>query len=195
MKIFLEKLRYKCVYLKREAQRLWGMRNYLSCTLWGIDIGKRSFFRGKAYFKKHPGSKIIIGDNFTCFNIINESGLVKRPCTIQTNTESAVLEIGNNVGISGGVIACFKHIKIGNNVKVGGNVSIFDGDFHLDDPRSGTPKDIIIGDNVWIGYESIILKGVSIGNNSVIGAGSVVTKDIPDNTIAAGNPCKIIKTI
>ena len=62
MKIFLEKLRYKCVYLKREAQRLWGMRNYLSCTLWGIDIGKRSFFRGKAYFKKHPGSKIIIGD-------------------------------------------------------------------------------------------------------------------------------------
>jgi len=56
-------------------------------------------------------------------------------------------------------------------------------------------KPITIGDNVWIGGNVVVLPGVSIGNNSVIGAGSVVTKDIPDNVIAVGNPCKVLKKI
>lgn len=56
-------------------------------------------------------------------------------------------------------------------------------------------KPIFIGDNVWVGSGAIICPGVSIGNNSVIGAGSVVTKDIPENCIAVGNPCKVIKNI
>lgn len=70
-----------------------------------------------------------------------------------------------------------------------------DGDFHKEDPRSGMPKEIIIDNNVWIGYSCIILKGVHIGKNSIIGAGSIVTKDIPENSLAAGNPCKVIKSI
>lgn len=55
-------------------------------------------------------------------------------------------------------------------------------------------KPIIIGENVWIGENVRICKGVSIGNNAVIGACSVVTKDVPENAIAAGNPAKIVKT-
>jgi acetyltransferase-like isoleucine patch superfamily enzyme len=65
----------------------------------------------------------------------------------------------------------------------------------LDDPRSGQAKEIIIHDNVWLGAGAIVLKGVEIGENTVIGAASVVTKNIPANVIAAGNPCKVIRSI
>ena len=56
-------------------------------------------------------------------------------------------------------------------------------------------KRVIIGKNVWIGMNSLILKNVTIGDNSIIGAGSVVVKDVPKNTIAAGNPAKVIKDL
>ena len=88
-----------------------------------------------------------------------------------------------------------KGIKIGNNVRCGANTLITDSDWHMDDPRSGPNKDVVIGDNVWLGYGVKVLKGVHIGENSLIGIGSVVTKDIPANVIAAGNPCKVIKSI
>lgn len=56
-------------------------------------------------------------------------------------------------------------------------------------------RPIIVGNNVWIGANVTVVPGVTIGDNCVIGAGSVVTKDIPDNTVAVGNPCKVIKSI
>ncbi|WP_238555186.1 DapH/DapD/GlmU-related protein [Chryseobacterium sp. P1-3] len=56
-------------------------------------------------------------------------------------------------------------------------------------------RPIKVGDNVWLGGNVVVLPGVSIGNNSVIGAGSVVTKDIPDNVVAVGNPCTVVKSI
>lgn len=189
------KIRLKLFQKRRDFQTLCGKRNFLYSFYWGVKLGKNARFRGHCYFKKAIDSTLIIGDDFNCVSIIEESNLVKRPCTIQTNSPGAMIRIGNNVGISGGIIACFKEIIIGDNVKIGGNCSIFDGDFHLDDPRSGIPKSVVIGNNVWIGYSSIILKGVHIGDNSVIGAGSVVTKDIPANCVAAGNPCKVIKQI
>ncbi|MDP3115406.1 MAG: DapH/DapD/GlmU-related protein [Candidatus Cloacimonadaceae bacterium] len=72
---------------------------------------------------------------------------------------------------------------------------ITDGDWHSKDSRVGNPLPIYIEDNVWIGLNVLVMKGVTIGQNSIIGAGSVVTKDIPANVIAAGNPCKVIKEI
>ena len=72
---------------------------------------------------------------------------------------------------------------------------ITDSDWHSDDPRTGIDKPIIIDNNVWLGYGVKVLKGVHIGENTLIGAGSIVTKDIPANVIAAGNPCKIIKQL
>ena len=63
----------------------------------------------------------------------------------------------------------------------------------MDDPRSGELRAVHIGDNVWLGINVTVLKGVTIGENTVIGAGSIVTKDIPANVVAAGNPCKVIK--
>jgi acetyltransferase-like isoleucine patch superfamily enzyme len=107
----------------------------------------------------------------------------------------ASLIIGKSCGFSGVSIGCFDKIIIGNNVRVGANVLITDSDWHLDDPRIGEASPIIIGDNVWLGYGVTVLKGVNIGVNTIIGAHSVVVSNIPDNVIAAGNPCKIIKSI
>lgn len=192
---FISSIRLKLFSYNRELMSIFGKNNELRAWYWGVRIGRNPIFRGHCYFKKAKNSTIVIGDKFTAVSIINESNLVKRPCTIQTNAENAMLEIGNNVGMSGGIIACFKHIRIGDNVKIGGNCTLFDGDFHFEDPRAGQPKEIIIGNNVWLGYEVLVLKGVHIGDNSVIGARSVVTKDIPANCMAAGNPCRVIKML
>lgn len=90
-------------------------------------------------------------------------------------------------------------ITIGDNVLFGPNVSIYTAGhpIHPESRNSGYEYGIpvTIGSNVWIGGSCVILPGVSIGNNVVIGTGSVVTKDIPDNVCAAGNPCRVIREI
>ena len=90
-------------------------------------------------------------------------------------------------------------VIIGDDCFIGPNVSIYTA-CHSTDPverntRKVWSKGVTIGDNVWICGSVTILPGVTIGNNTTIGAGSVVTKDIPDNVIAVGNPCKVIKEI
>lgn len=90
-------------------------------------------------------------------------------------------------------------VKIGDNCQLAPNVSIYTAG-HPVHPESRNSMyeygiEVTIGDNCWIGGNSVICPGVHIGNNVVIGAGSVVTKDIPDWSIAAGNPCKVIRKI
>lgn len=153
-------------------------------------------FSGFPLVSKNRGSIISIG-NYCKFLSIKWSNLIgiNHRCIISTSNKYAELSIGNNCGFSGVSIWCFEKITIGNNVRVGANVIIMDGDAHQDDPRAGKNAPILIEDNVWIGANVIVLKGVTIGSNSVIGAGSVVTKDIPSNVVAAGNPCRIIKPL
>lgn len=90
-------------------------------------------------------------------------------------------------------------VKIGDYCQMAPNVSIYTAGHPVyPDTRNSMyeyGKEIIIGDNVWIGGNTVICPGVHIGNNVVIGAGSVVTKDIPDWSIAAGNPCRVLRTI
>jgi acetyltransferase-like isoleucine patch superfamily enzyme len=103
-----------------------------------------------------------------------------------------VITIGDNSGFSGVSIGAATEIRIGNNVLCGANSVITDFDWHLD-RRNSRPAPVIINDNVWIGLNTTILKGVTIGENSMIGANSLVVKDIPPNVIAGGNPCKVLK--
>jgi len=97
------------------------------------------------------------------------------------------------------IILDVNKVTIGNNVKLAPNVQIYTASHPIEQKLRITKKEsglpIFIGDNVWIGGGAIILPGIKIGKNSVIGAGSVVTKDIPENVIAVGNPCKVIKKI
>ncbi len=90
-------------------------------------------------------------------------------------------------------------VKIGDNCQMAPNVAIYTAG-HPVHPVSRNSAyeygiEVTIGDNVWIGGNTVILPGVHIGSNTVIGAGSVVTKDIPDWVVAAGNPCKVIRQI
>lgn len=90
-------------------------------------------------------------------------------------------------------------ITIGDNVKLGPKVALYAVDHPIDPVVRATdydfPKPITIGSDVWIGGSAVICPGVTIGENTVIGAGSVVTKDIPANVVAAGNPCRVIRPI
>ena len=91
------------------------------------------------------------------------------------------------------------HIYIGDRVMIGPNVTIATASHPVDLELRGRNlqfnKDVHIGDNVWIGSNAIILPGVTIGKNTVIGAGSIVTRDIPENVIALGNPCKVLREV
>jgi len=149
-----------------------------------------------------PG-KISVGDNFCMTN-----GCAINPIssnlngTFYTDSSEAQIIIGNNVGMSSTRMWIHDRLIIGNNVKIGGGVLLIDTDCHPMNyevrrtSNAGTESaPIVIEDDVWVGAQSIILKGVTIGARSIIGAGSVVTKDIPADCIAAGNPCKVIRMI
>lgn len=167
---------------------------------------KHSTFRtnGVPYIMVARGGKMLIGKDFAMNNGIkgNPIGCYER-CTFFVD-KGCTLTIGENVGISQAALIAHANLTIGNNVKIGGGTCIFTSDFHSLDPiiRSGkedlknkksTP--VSIEDNAFVGAKCIILKGVTIGKNSIVGAGSVVTKSIPDNQIWAGNPAKFIRNL
>ena len=108
----------------------------------------------------------------------------------------AELTLGDNVFLNHGVhLSASKKIIIGNNVNIAEDCLIIDNDFHMVGSSEIKMEPITIGNNVWISSRVIILKGVSIGDNAVIGAGSVVTKSVPKNKLVAGNPARVIKSI
>lgn len=182
---------------------------YKACTIIkfrGNDIKYKNFRTNGIPFimRALGGGECTIGNNFSMNNGINGNpiGCYER-CTIIID-KGANLFIGENVGISQTAIVAHDNITIGNNVKIGGGTCIYTSDFHsLDyeirktklDIRNRKTAPIKIGDDVFIGAKCIILKGVTIGNKSIIGAGSVVTKNIPDSEIWAGNPAKFIRKI
>lgn len=167
------------------------------CKVLGICVGKNLVVKGYPDFYRGDASSLTIGDNCVFYSreTSNKMGLNHRciVCTSHDAGLNAKLSIGNNCGFSGCSIWCFKSITIGNNVRVGANTMILDGDAHFNDSRTPPPQDIVIEDNVFIGANCIIRKGVTIGENSVIGMGSMVLHDIPANAVAVGNPAKVIR--
>ncbi len=159
--------------------------------------------RGFCVIFSFPGCSINLGrgtinSSFTS----NMLGLWQR--TIMVARYGGKIEIGDGFGISGSTIYSTCSIKIGNNATIGANCKIIDNDFHPLDPdqrREGRNEEctkrapITIGNDCFIGMNSIILKGTTLGNNVVVGAGSVVHGTFPDNCIIAGNPAKIIKQL
>lgn len=132
--------------------------------------------------------EIRIGDRFLVFNQTVRTELVTQP--------GGRIDIGDGVFLNYGVsISAHERVGIGDGCQIGSYVCLMDNDYHqvADRSQPGRSAPIVLEDNVWLAVRVIVLKGVTIGMNSVIGAGSVVTKDVPANCLAAGMPAKVIR--
>lgn len=160
------------------ARRLWSFRK---CQSYG----------GKAWLK----GRLILNGN----GIFKIGYKFRTEGTIRLTTgENGCLEIKNHVFFNNNVgIAATTKVVIGNNVKIGNDALLMDSDFHdiYDTNKPGKSGPIIIEDDVWIAMKAVILKNVTIGKGSVIGACAVVTKDVPPYSLVAGNPAKVIKSL
>lgn len=145
--------------------------------------------------------KLVVGNNVYLRS--NPSGYhagMPFPTTILLDAAGAICKIGDNSRINGAYIHAKKEIIIGKNCVIASGVNIIDSDGHVLYSADRTvgrdkPKPINIGDNVWIGLNSTILKGAVIGNNSVVSAGSVVKGVFPKNSLIQGNPGAIVKEL
>lgn len=166
-----------------------------------VTLGKKSNIRGLIHISN--SGTISIGDNFKVnsgqrYNPIGGDSIFQLICH-----KGGELLIGQNVGISNSTIVCTKAVSIADNVCIGGGCKIWDTNFHslnkdvrhtaLDCGDNVAKADVFIDSNVFIGANCIILKGVHIGENSIVAAGSVVTKSIPSNQIWGGNPAKFLR--
>ena len=158
--------------------------------------------QGLPIINKAPNSRIIIGKGVTLVSETkyNLAG-INHPCILSTTRPGAIISIGDGSGLSGATISCANKVILTRGAGIGANVTIYDHDFHGIEPYNRCCAEtvkfapIIIQDFAWIGAYSIILKGVNIGRASVVGAGSVVTSDVPELCVHAGNPAKYIKKI
>ena len=138
---------------------------------------------GKVTVSKARRARLIIGDYV----------ILHRNTGFYLDSDEAVIEIGDYTFLNRRTeIMCKKHVKIGRHCAISWDVAIMDTDYHHIGDAEPT-KPTIIGDHVWIGNKSIILKGVTIGNGAVVAAGSVVTKDVPAHTLVAGVPAVPIR--
>ncbi|TLU65062.1 acyltransferase [Thalassotalea litorea] len=169
----------------------------------GVKYGSALRVRGFLKVVITRRGKCSIGDNFRVNSGENHNIIGRQQKS--TFWVEGKLTIKENVGISCSAIICNHEIMIGNNVIIGGNVVIYDTDFHSIDPsirndteldrKNAILKPVLIHDNVFIGGHSTILKGVEIGEGAVIGACSVVTKNVPPREVWAGNPARFVKKI
>lgn len=158
-------------------------------------------FDGRAILNFHPGSRVEIGSHFRCVSS-KHVGMENSVCSKIVVHGGGNLCIGKHSGMTNSTINCHDSITIGECVNIGAGCVIVDSDFHSlhwRDRMDGTDitkkrnAPVVIKDLAFIGMHSIILKGVTIGEKSIIGAGSVVSKDVPDGEIWAGNPARFIK--
>ena len=166
-----------------------------------IEVGENTVIDSSACFRKYY-SKLPVGLKIGSHVTLQGSGLAPEI--------NGYIEIGDYCFISAASLAATEKIIIGNYVYIAGGVTIVDTDFHPVDPalrmtdtiavstvgdKSRRPKfdsaPVIIEDDVWIGYNATILKGVTIGKGSVIHPGSVVSKNVPAGSVVCGNPAEI----
>jgi acetyltransferase-like isoleucine patch superfamily enzyme len=173
---------------------------WINFCLNSIRWGKGWRFYGIPILQKHRQSQMVFGDRLQLRSTARANPLgANHPVILCTWRAGALLEIGDDFGMTGGSICVADHINIGDRVTVGANTTILDTDFHpLDpnqrrrDPQAARTSPVVIEDDVFIGMNCLVLKGVQLGRSSVVGAGSVVTKDVTPGTIVAGNPARVV---
>jgi acyl-[acyl carrier protein]--UDP-N-acetylglucosamine O-acyltransferase len=189
----------------------WRLRNEVRRLLTLPWIRVRFLFTGVAWgagwrvlgmpiIQRHRGSRILIGSRITLRSTPRSNPLAPNHAVVlSTRSRNAVLSIGEGCGFTGTTIVAEERVEIGNRVLFGANVTVADTDFHPLAPESrridinaGSHKPIRIEDDVFIGMNALVLKGVTIGEGAVVGAGSVVRSDVPPRAIVAGNPAVVV---
>lgn len=159
----------------------------------GGEIGNDVILNGFPAIRRKGSGKLIIGDGVT-INTARWANSLNTGAAMNLCVENgAILEFKRGCGVSASQIIANVGIEIGEGSLIGAGCLICDSDMHEVPLGSGKPiamAPIKIGNNVFVGARSIILKGVTIGDGAVIGAGSVVTRDIPEYILASGNPAK-----
>lgn len=168
-----------------------------------IRVGSDCYLERRESFKRFRSTRepgLIIGDRVKVFT------------WTEFNIEpTGMVEVGDDSILAGVVFMCAENVRIGKRVVISYNVTVADSDFHPRDPElrkldaianapqgdkslrpAITSKPVIIEDNVWIGIGAIILKGVRLGRGARIGAGAVVTKDVPEGVTVVGNPARVL---
>ena len=181
---------------QRHLPKLWLKIN-------GIKYGNKLTLDGWPVMFRFSGAQITIGDEctFRSHFMSNLLGLYQRTILVAKN--GGEIRIGDHVGVSGCTIYAWDKIEIGSHCVIGANCKIMDNDFHpldaedrrLNNLAAMKTRPVKIGDDVFIGCNSLILKGTEIGDRCVVGAGSVVSGSFPSDCIIAGNPAKIIRTL
>lgn len=178
-----------------------GMRRWFAFKP-GLHLGQRVKFSGFPLIDIRSGASIHIG-NDVAINSLNRGyhanmyGRVK----LFADRPGATISIGDSSRLHGVCVHAFESISIGKRCLIAANCQIIDGDGHeLSFPdveqrisTRGGARSVEIQDDVWIGLGSMVLPGVTIGRGAVIGAGSVVTKDVPPFCVAAGNPARVLR--
>ena len=173
--------------------------DWLCCSLQGIAWRSDWSLHGWVAFRRSPGCRILIGRRFVANSNSRYNAIgVFQPVILTATGDHSTIQIGDDVGVSGCSVTAVERITIGNRVLIGSGVLIVDNDGHPIDPvgrryGSGTASaPIQIDDDVFIGARAIVLKGVHIHQGAIVGAGAVVTRDVPEYAIVAGNPARIV---
>lgn len=180
--------------------------NRISFWFNGVKCGSNLATRGRIYIYRHyEDTEIIIGDNVNINSAYwaNPIGFGDR--TYFQVFRNGKIIIGNKCGISNAAFSSASSITLGDEVMIGAGCKIYDTDFHAihsinrgvhgKEEEHIKTQPIFIEDHVFIGAGTLILKGVHIGKHSVIGAGSVVTHDVPEGEIWAGSPARFVKKV
>jgi acetyltransferase-like isoleucine patch superfamily enzyme len=189
----------------QEKLKLWRLkfRYGKAVHLNGIPkiIGKLPVFKLPGKGKIILGHKVVLNSDFR-----NSNTALTYRCTLVCGLQG-IIEIGDSSQLNGVAITAYKKVTIGKNCQIASSTFITDTDFHPVDPEIRlkevlghkidyshvAKQEVIVGDNVWIGWGVTILKGVSIGNNSIVAAGAVVISNVPANALVAGNPATVKK--
>ena len=178
-------------YIPRDILFCWwkGLRWSADWRLYGLPL----------ISVKGRGSSIVIGRQWVACSDPKHNALgVSQRVILKTVGHGAMIVIGDDVGMSGCTITAGTSVTIGNHVLLGSGCLITDSDLHPVDPEErragygGTSRPIVIEDDVFIGARAIILKGVTIGKGSVVGAGAVVAKSVPPYSVVVGNPANVV---
>lgn len=171
---------------------------------YNVTYGKGLVVYGSPIVSVVDGSSLELGDRVVLCSWSAYTALgVPHAVILRTLQPGARIVIGNDVGVSGASICAATSVEVGHRTLLGANVIITDTDFHPVHPTGrryaaaseASSSKVVIEEDVFIGANAIVLKGVRVGRGSVIGAGSVVVNNIPAGVIAAGNPCRVIRNL